>query len=164
MNNLLPFSAGDKYDDQGRKVSTEKSDQEKQQIEKLDEKPAMKTERSQTDTPVSPTVNTDTQKQNVNVMLTNVGQSIDKSTVDASAFITNAVESTGKCTYFFTNKQSSAVVKKEVEVMPNPTTTTCKTTRFSSQELSQGIWVVSVEYNSDTSYGKTQGTMELTVE
>lgn len=137
------------------------SEQEKQRAEDIEEDPEQKLD-NQSDTPTPPIIDPATQKQQVSVMMTSVGQALASDEVSASGFVTNSVEADGTCTYIFKSESSGVVVRKGTTTLPNPTSTTCKTVYFSGSELAAGIWNVSLEYTSSTSTGLAD-SMQLSV-
>jgi len=133
-------------------VNMNRTDTEIQATDNLEKNPASKLENNQTDTPQPPGKDENSGKKVVNVLITNVG--ISSGTVSASGFVTNIVESDGSCTYTFTNGNNT--VNKVVGTLPNATSTTCKTTTFSSDELpTAGTWSVVLSYNSTQSMGQS---------
>ena len=139
-------------------INMNKSDAEKKRTEELQKNPEEKMQNNQSDAPPQPSVSAETGKQQANVLLTNAGVFNNK--VSASGFVTNLVESDGTCEYVFT--KGNEVVRKRMDTLQNPTSTTCKTTTFSSSELSAGTWSVYVQYTSSKSSG-TSNTKEFTV-
>lgn len=139
-------------------ISVEQTPQDKKLAEELNSDPSKKQQATQTDTPPAPTVDKSTNLQQVNVILTNTGES--NGMVSASGFVSNVVESSGTCTYVFTNGQKS--IEKTSTTLPNSTSTTCKTVQFNASELSAGTWKVQLKYASPTSAG-TSNTLEVTV-
>lgn len=165
MNKWIPFSDQDKpftVDDQGRGVNPNKTKAEKDEIKNLEKNPDNKSNRPNTDVAPRPKVNPETKKQAVYVMMTSTEQSVDKSTITASGFVSNAVEQDGKCTYVFTLGNKS--VKKTVGAIPGPNSTSCETVQVSRNELGiAGRWTVSIEYISSSSQGVADG-MAVAVE
>lgn len=159
VNKWVPFSNNEKsfsVDDQGRGINPNKTKTEKEETKNLENNPDNKSVRPNTD--VVPKLKTDpaTKKQSVYVMMTSVEQSVDKNTITASGFVTNAVEQDGKCTYIFT--LGDRVVHKEAGVIPGPSSTSCQTMRVSRGELgAAGRWTVSIEYTSSASHGVADG-------
>lgn len=139
-------------------MSVEQTPQDKQLEQKLNDNPAQKQQTTQTDHPGAPTVDKTTNLQQVNVILTNTSEA--NGSVSASGFVSNAVESTGTCTYVFTNGQKS--VEKTSTTLTNSTSTTCKTVQFAASELGRGTWKVQLKYTSPTSTGSSN-TLEVAV-
>ena len=139
-------------------VSTERTSQDKELEQKLNSNPEQKQQTTQTDHPAAPSVDKTTSLQQVNVILTNTGET--NGFVSASGFVSNAIESTGTCTYVFTNGQK--IVEKTSTTLTNSTSTTCKTVKFSASELSAGTWKVQLKYSSPTSTGSSN-TLDLVV-
>jgi hypothetical protein len=146
---LYMRTGNNKYDSNG--ISTERTLQDKQLEKKLDSNPDQKQQATQTDHPTTPSVDESTNLQQVNVILTNTGE-VDGS-VSASGFVSDVVESTGTCTYVFTNGQKT--VEKVSNTLTNATSTTCKTVQFSASDLSAGTWEVQLKYSSPTSTGSS---------
>lgn len=145
QKNLIPFSLFPKTYGPGEQViNMNKTATEKKATEDLKSNPETKLENPQTDTPETPTVDPVQNKQEANVLITNVG--IFNNKVSASGFVTNLVEEGGACTYMFTNGSQS--IAKESQTLVNPTSTTCKTVSFSADELSSGVWRVYIKYVS----------------
>lgn len=165
MNKWIPFSDQDKpftVDDQGRGVNPNKTKTEKDEIKNLEKNPENKSNRPNTDVVPKPKINPETKKQAVYVMMTSTEQSVDKNTITASGFVSNAVEQDGKCTYTFT--LSNRVLRKTVGAIPGPNSTSCETVRVSRGELGvAGRWMVSIEYISSSSQGVADG-MAVAVE
>lgn len=164
-NKWLPFSDQDKaftVDDQGRGVNPNKTKTEKKDTKNVEDNPDNKSARPNTDVTPQPKTDPQTKKQSVYVLMTSVEQSVDKHTITASGFVTNAVEQDGTCTYVFT--LGNRVVKKTTGVIPGPSSTSCQTMRVSRDELgAAGKWTVSIEYNSGRSHGVADG-MTVVVE
>ncbi|WP_338520818.1 hypothetical protein V4210_04290 [Candidatus Nanosynbacter sp. BB002] len=164
-NKWLPFSDQDKaftVDDQGRGVNPNKTKTEKKDTKNVEDNPDNKSARPNTDVTPQPKTDPQTKKQSVYVLMTSVEQSVDKHTITASGFVTNAVEQDGTCTYVFT--LGNRVVKKTAGVIPGPSSTSCQTMRVSRDELgAAGKWTVSIEYNSGRSHGVADG-MTVVVE
>jgi flagellar basal body-associated protein FliL len=139
-------------------ISTEQTPQDKQLEQNLNNNPDQKQQTTQTDHPAAPSVDKATNFQQVNVILTNTGET--NGSVSASGFVSNTVESTGTCKYVFTNGQKS--VEKTSTTLTNSTSTTCKTVQFSASELSAGTWKVQLKYSSPTSTGLSN-TLDLVV-
>ena len=165
INKWIPFSDQDKpfvTDDQGRGVNPNKTKTEKDEVKNLENNPDNKLVRPNTDVTPKPKVNPETKKQAVYVMMTSVEQSVDKNTITASGFVSNAVEQDGKCTYIF--KLGDKIIKKTVGVMPGPSSTSCETVRVNRNELdAAGRWTVLIEYASSASQGVADG-MAVVVE
>lgn len=165
MNKWIPFSDQDKpftVDDQGRGVNPNKTKTEKDEIKNLEKNPENKSNRPNTDVAPKPKINPETKKQAVYVMMTSTEQSVDKNTITASGFVSNAVEQDGKCTYTFT--LGNRVLRKTVGAIPGPSSTSCETVRVSRGELGvAGRWMVSIEYMSSSSQGVADG-MAVVVE
>lgn len=139
-------------------VNLEKSDTEKAAIDNLKNNPGDKLQNNQTDTPSTPSTNQSSGKQAANVLITNAG--IYNGTVSVGGMVTNVTENSGTCTYSFTN--GSTKITKTTDTLSNPTSTTCKTVSFSSNELSQsGTWSITLSYSSSTSEG-TSSAKEIT--
>lgn len=124
----------------------------------LNKDPSRKSGATQSDKPASPKIDSSTNLQKVNVILTN--SNVSGSMVSASGFVSNVVESRGVCTYIFTKQDVS--IKKTSATLPNATSTTCTTVQFPVSELSSGTWQVSLSYASDTSAGDSN-VLELVV-
>jgi len=137
-------------------ISVERTPQDLALEENLENNPSDKTNNSQTDTPLFPEVDETTNKQNVNVILTNAGEI--NGNISASGFISNLVEENGTCTYIFTNGQN--IHKKEATTMTNPNSTTCKTISFPNSELGTGVWKVNLIYSSSSAKG-TSNILEV---
>jgi hypothetical protein len=150
---LFPFASRQQNFKQGEYiVNLDRTETEKEATKKLEENPQSKTENTQTDTPSSPPTDATSGKQQVNVLLTNV--SVVEDTVKASGFVTNISETGGSCEYVFTS--GAQTIRKKVETMANPTSTTCKTTSFATSELPvKGTWTVELMYESDGAQGKS---------
>lgn len=165
MNKWIPFSDQEKpftVDDQGRGVNPNKTKTEKDEIKNLEKKLDNKSNRPNTDVAPKPKINPETKKQAVYVMMTSTEQSVDKNTITASGFVSNAVEQDGKCTYVF--NLGNRVVRKTVRAIPGPNSTSCETVRVSRSELGiAGRWMVSIEYISSSSQGIADG-MAVVVE
>lgn len=139
-------------------VSTERTPQDKQLEQNLNNHPDQKQQTTQTDHPTAPSVDKSTNLQQVNVILTNTGEA--NGSISASGFVSNAVESTGVCTYVFTS--GSKNVEKTSTTLTNSTSTTCKSVQFSASELNSGTWKVQLKYSSPTSTGSSN-TLDLVV-
>lgn len=150
-NNLFPFQAKSTYKPGEHAVNLDRSDTEKKSTDTLKEQPELKTQNSQTDAPIQPTIPSDgTKKGTVSVLLTNAG--IFNSAVSASGMVTNIAEEGGSCEFVFTS--GDKVIKKTTETLINPTSTTCKTVTFSASELtSKGAWRVNIVYSSSAYEG-----------
>ena len=153
-NRIFPFArVTQNYDPGTHVINEEKSKAEQDTIDNLNNNPDNKVENEQTDTPKEPTVNTNTGKKEAAVLITNVG--VFNETVSASGFITNVVESSGACTYTFTNGVNKIV--KQSKVLSNPSSTTCETVSFPVSELSvAGTWSLTLSYSSAESAGLSQ--------
>lgn len=164
-NKWLPFSDQNKsftVDDQGRGVNPNKTETEKKDVDNIEDNPENKLVRPNTDVTPQPKTDPQTKKRSVYVMMTSAEQSVDKSTITVSGFVTNAVEQDGKCTYVFT--LGDRVVKKTAGVIPGPSSTSCQTMRVNRNELgAAGKWTVSIEYVSSASQGVADG-MAVVVE
>jgi hypothetical protein len=132
-------------------TSLERTPQDLKLEEELKNDAAKKEQNTQTDQSTTPTVNQDTNLQQVNVVLTNTGQ--DNNTISASGFVSNAVEEGGVCKYIFSNGQKT--IQKTSTTLVNASSTTCKTIRFDKSELTTGPWKVQIEYISSVSTGKS---------
>lgn len=153
-----PFSSRKSYSPGEYIVNKERSDSEKEVTKRIDENPEAKTQNSQTDKPIAPSVDEKTGLQAVNVLLTNTG--IFNGTVSASGMVTDAIEDGGTCTFIFKNGTSK--VEKTSKTMQNSTSTSCETVSFSSEELpTDGTWRVQISYSSPTSEGSSN-TKEFT--
>lgn len=139
-------------------ISTEQTPQDKKLEQNLNSDPSKKQQATQTDQPTAPTVDKTTNLQQVNVILTNTGET--NGMVSASGFVSNVVEANGTCNYVFTNGSRS--VTKTSTTLTNASSTTCKTVQFSATELGAGTWSVQLKYNSPTSAGSSN-TLEVTV-
>jgi hypothetical protein len=151
---LFPFSrsSGESVEVGDQKVSLERSESEEKAIDAIAEDPTLKDQNSQNDAPTTPTQTTEDDKLKVNVLLTNVR--VANGTVSASGFVTDLAESDGSCSYIFINGPNRVV--KTARTLTNPTSTTCETVRFSTDELNaEGTWSVSVAYESDTASGES---------
>lgn len=156
---LPPFALIQKSYEPGEQVvNMDRTETEKKTTEHLQKNPETKLDNSQNDTPPTPTVDNSTGKQQVNVLLTNAG--IFNNTVSASGMVTDSVEQAGSCVFVFTN--GTVEVTKTSGVLPNPSSTSCKTVSFPSSELVvNGVWKVYIRYSSSTS-GGTSNTKEFT--
>lgn len=156
---LPPFTFMQKSYEPGEQVvNMDRTETEKKVTEDLQKNPDTKLDNKQNDTPSSPTVDNSTGKQQVNVLLTNTG--IFNNTVSASGMVTNSVEQAGSCVFVFTNGASE--ITKTSEVLPNPSSTSCKTVSFPSSELAaDGVWKVYIRYSSSISEG-VSNTKEFT--
>lgn len=139
-------------------ISTEQTPQDKKLQQDLNNDPSKKQQTTQTDQPPAPTIDKTTNLQQVNVILTNTGES--NGMISASGFVSNAVEANGTCSYVFTNGSMS--VTKTSTTLTNANSTTCKTIQFSASELSRGTWNVQLKYSSPTSAGSSN-TLEVSV-
>ena len=152
---LYPFvgSSNESADVGEQKVSLERSKTEEGAIKAVADDPGLKSKNNQTDTPNTPTATSDGGKLKVNVLLTNVR--VANGFVSASGFVTDLVETGGSCNYRFI--KDSSVVDKPARTLTNPTSTTCETVRFSTNELpADGAWKVSVSYSSDSARGESE--------
>jgi hypothetical protein len=152
---IFPFErpASDSAEIGEQKVSLERSDAEEADINAIADNPSLKNENDQTDTPKPPVESTENDKLKVNVLLTNVR--VANGTISASGFVTNLVEADGTCSYIFT--KGPLEVAKTARTLTNPTSTTCETVRFSTDELTaDGTWSVSVAYNSSAASGESE--------
>lgn len=132
-------------------INQQKSDTEKQQIQKLKDDPSQKVVNQQTDTPSTPAVDPASNKQVASVVITYA--SIQNETVSVSGFVSNVAEDGGTCTYTFT--KDGLDVKKVSSSMSNPTSTTCSTLNFPASQLTSGVWTVKLVYSSTSSYGES---------
>lgn len=155
---IPPFTGKDTVTPDGQSINMEKSDAEKQVEEDLRNNPDKKTEGG-VDVPKPPEVDESTNKQVANVLITSV--EVINGQVDARGFATNVAESDGMCRFIF--KKEELTVIKETGILPGGTTsTTCRATKFSKDELPIGTWKVELEYVSPQSYGKsTAATLEV---
>lgn len=150
---IFPFAhATQNYEPGTHVINEEKSQAEQDAIDNLSDNPDSKVENDQTDTPEEPSVNTNTGKKEAAVLITNAG--VFNGTVSASGFVTNIVESSGTCTYTFTNGANRVV--KQSSVLSNPSSTTCETVSFPASELTTGTWAVTLSYASSESAGVSQ--------
>jgi len=149
-NRFFPFNSSDIPDKQGRKISTEKTPYEKQVEQNLKDNPSSKTD-SGVDKPEAPSTDKSIGKQEAHVMIT--GVDVTNGRVNARGFATNVVEAGGTCSFIFT--QGNKVITKQTATLPSTTSTSCKTAEFSLSELSDGVWMVTLEYTSTISYGKS---------
>lgn len=131
-------------------INMTKTDNEKQHEQQLQTNPTKKME-NQSDTPDQPPIDASNNKQSVSAIITGSGMYDGK--VEVRGFVSNSVEQSGTCQYTFI--KSNEVIRKETSVLTNPTSTTCKTLVFDANELSSGTWLVSLQYTSDISYGKS---------
>ena len=152
------FSQKDEIKRDENGISTERTPQDRKLEDELQNNPELKEQASQTDHAESATVDPDTQLKVANVVITNAG--VSGGEVSASGFITNIVDDQGSCEYLFT--KNSVTVAKPAATLSNPGSTTCKTVRFSSDELSPGVWKVQLKYSSETSSGKSNA-LEITI-
>ncbi|OGL23976.1 hypothetical protein A2791_03695 [Candidatus Saccharibacteria bacterium RIFCSPHIGHO2_01_FULL_46_30] len=159
LNKLPPFASVEKTYAPGEQVTNlERSKTEKDAERAIVDNPDLKTENNQTDTPNTPTQETDSGKTQVNLLVTNAR--IANGTVSASGFVTNIVESGGACTYTFTN--GNATLTKTAQTLTNPSSTTCATVSFPASELTaNGTWKVVLGYSSDKASG-TSNPKEFT--
>ncbi len=141
------------WDESG--VNQKKTDQEKSDTDTLVSDPEKKTNRPNTDIPKSPEIDESTGVQAVNVMITSVNQTIDKSKIEASGFVTNSVESEGVCSFSFVHADGTEIIKTTT-AMPNPTSTTCKTLHIPSSEFKKGSWDAYLTYSSKISNGSAE--------
>lgn len=139
-------------------ISVERTDQDRRLEKSLSDNPEQKSQQTQTDVPVRPKIDQQTQLQRVNAVLTNVRQQADQ--VNASGFVSNVIEENGNCTYVFTKGETT--IEKPSGTLTNASSTTCKTVEFDKNELSPGVWVVHVEYLSPFSSGKSN-ELELSI-
>ena len=159
---LPPFQVDKKSTDtdtvSGQYVNMDRTDTEKQATKVLEENPEQKTQNNQNDTPSDPDT-TANGKQAASVLLTNAG--IFNGTVSASGMVTNIAEQGGSCIYTFTN--GSSTITKVSTTLINPTSTTCETVSFPSNELPKaGMWTIKLKYTSSTSEGTSVNTKEFT--
>lgn len=139
-------------------VNLERSDAEKAASEELEKNPEQKLENRQSDTPSAPEKSPETGRLAVNVLLSTAG--IYNGTVSAGGMITDYQEEGGVCTYTFTN--GNTTVTKTSTTLMNPTSMSCKTVSFTSDELtSSGVWKVKISYSSPTA-GGTSNEKEIT--
>lgn len=139
-------------------VSLERTPEDKKLEQNLKDNPQQKQQATQTDQPSAPPVDKTTNLQQVNVVLTNTGET--NGMVSASGFVSNVVESNGSCSYVFTNGPSS--VTKTSTTLTNANSTTCKTVQFNASELGAGTWNVQLKYSSPTSTGSSN-TLQVAV-
>lgn len=131
-------------------VNLERSDAEKAASDALKKNPEQKLENAQSDTPSTPEKSASTGKFAVNVLLSNAG--IYNGTVSAGGMVTDYQEADGICTYVFTN--GNLTITKTSTTLLNPTSMTCKTVNFPSNELAaSGIWKVKITYSSSNAEG-----------
>lgn len=156
LNHKPPFSLSSP-DPGVHVINQEKSDAEKAQTQVLKNDPSQKTVNNQNDTPTTPSTDTTTGKQNVNVLLSFAA--IRNGTVSAGGSAMNVVEEGGSCTYVFA--KDGVEIKKTTSTMQNPTSTSCATTQFPASELTPGVWTVKLTYSSSASSG-VSNTKELT--
>jgi hypothetical protein len=150
---LVPFANTDSSYEPGEQiVNMKKTETEKKATETIEKDPGKKLENSQTDKPAAPETNGTSGKQIANVLVTNAG--IFNGQVSASGLVTNIAESGGACDFIFTN--ADLVITKTSGTMQGPSSTSCKTVSFSSDELSRaGTWSVYIHYVSPVSEGKS---------
>ena len=110
------------------------------------------------DRPVAASIDQSTHKQQANVVLTHIGAT--ERMISASGFISNVVESDGVCIFRFIKGSKS--IEKNATTLSNPSSTTCKTVRFSASELGVGTWQVQLDYRSSRSTG-VSGILEVTL-
>ena len=131
-------------------TSLERSDTEKAASEALQDDPGKKLENEQTDTPATPETSPETGKAVANVLVS--GVDIANGTLTARGMVSNIVEDGGTCTFVFT--KGSNTVTKTSETLPSPTSMSCKTISFPSDELKvSGTWSLKITYSSATSEG-----------
>jgi len=105
----------------------------------------------QNDRPEPPQLDKSTHLQQVNVILTNVGEAENK--VSASGFISDVAEPDGSCIFSF--MKDKKILEKNSTTLSNRDSTTCKTVQFSATELGAGTWKVKLKYRSSTSAGES---------
>lgn len=89
-------------------------------------------------------------KKNVNPVITSA--SVEGDSVVIASFVEGIFEEGGTCTVRLT--QGTNVASKQVEAIPNVSTTSCKRVTFSRSELSgSGTWTATVTYESSSSKG-----------
>jgi uncharacterized membrane protein YiaA len=133
-------------------TNLERSDAEKKASEDLKNNPEKKVENNQNDIPQTPEKSDQTSKAQVNVLLTTAG--IYNGKVSAGGMVTNYIEEGGVCEYIFTN--GDKVVKVNSITLINPTSMSCKTVNFSSNDLPvNGVWKVTLSYSSSGAAGSS---------
>lgn len=105
------------------------------------------------DKPETPTKNPDTGLNNATVEITNAG--VDGNEIYAGGQVTNVTESTGTCTYIFTNSSTGSTVTETSSVLPNSSYTVCAAVNVSKSKFSAGTWEVVLKYKSTNSAGES---------
>lgn len=113
-----------------------------------------KTKSGSNDTPPAPTPIPGSNKNNVQVTITDASQYIN--VVEIRAYV-NEVNSTGHCNIQL--QKDGSVVTRNVDTLTNASTTSCKTVDIPVSEFySDGSWAVTVTYSSDTATGESTTT------
>ena len=112
------------------------------------------TKSGSSDTPPAPTPIQGSNKNNVQVTITDASQYTD--TVEIRSYV-NEVSPTGHCNIQL--QKSSSIISRDVDTLTNASTTSCKTVDIPVSEFnSDGSWVVTVTYSSDTATGESTAT------
>ncbi len=125
-------------------AKSENKSSDEQQPETIETTPEDKVTTPNTDTPSTPTTNSGSTKQQVQMVA-----SVDQS--NGSVYIRGGVNypvSGGSC-FAQLSGPSNKSIRKESSVLPNPASTDCKTIIIPASELSSGKWTFTLNYTSD---------------
>lgn len=117
-----------------------------------------KTEATNTDTPV-PTTKDKTSGKKIVQMTVSVD--VVGATIYIRGGINNSVEQDGTCFAKLTGPSGESV-QEETTLLPNATTTDCKTIQLNRSDLAPGTWKVTLGYESDSTEGQSnESTFQL---
>lgn len=101
----------------------------------------------------TPTKDPDTGLNNATVEITNA--SVENSQVFVSGQVSNVIESSGTCTYVFTNASTGSTFTEVVGTVPTASYTVCTAVSMAESSLSAGTWNVVLQYKSTNSKGES---------
>ncbi|MDR3297900.1 MAG: hypothetical protein LBT19_00765 [Candidatus Nomurabacteria bacterium] len=101
----------------------------------------------------TPTTNPSTGLKNATVEITNA--SYENGQITASGQVNNVVETTGTCTYVFTNTSTGKTVTLTSDTLPSPSSTPCSSVSSNKSNFTTGKWSVILKYKSSYSEGES---------
>ena len=96
----------------------------------------------------------DNGKTVANVSISSAGALSDK--VLASGMISNVIEEGGSCTYAFTNGETTFT--ETTTGIANAKNTVCSSVTLDKNQFTEGVWEVTLQYESTTSEGQSEAT------
>ena len=96
----------------------------------------------------------DNGKTIANVSISSAGALSDK--VLASGMVSNIIEEGGSCTYAFTNGETTFT--ETTTGIANAKNTVCSSVTLDKNQFTEGVWEVTLQYESTTSEGQSEAT------